>query len=546
MILEEFYLDFLKEHKYKYGIYLLTLVYIPISRVGIPHFYGKLIGNINKNKINSAFIVLIMLIALWFVTQIIQTISNILHSKFMPKFVEFFRMRMIDNIFVRYSTSFEDIHIGDTISKIIKSPWLLEDMFDTMENTLFNNGLVVISSVIYLFYKNKLMGLVYLFTMICVAIVSALFIDECSDKVESSENIFDRTHEEIEDTLSNLISVYTSNKIQYEETRLNTLSKYIFKTQRSKLKCFGTYRMRYTVIFIIIFSILNILSFTLYVKKSISLSTLSAIIIINYSLLNSFMAVYHQTKHIIDLKGRLSVFMNYLSKMPKKTNVGKSLIKHINKGITIEIKNVYFSYIPNKYILKGLNLSIKPGEHVAFIGKIGCGKSTTAKLLVRLFEFDKGDILFNGLSIKNVSIENLRKNIRYIPQHPKLFNRTLYENIIYGSDNTTKKDTISKKDLLLMIKKLEIGDIYEKFKLKMDIPVGKNGSKLSGGQRQVVWLLRALIDKPPVLILDEPTASMDDKSKIEVTKLVKALGENSTIILITHDTLLLKYSIKIC
>ena len=96
------------------------------------------------------------------------------------------------------------------------------------------------------------------------------------------------------------------------------------------------------------------------------------------------------------------------------------------------MKDIYFSYLPDKYILNGVNLKIKPKEHVAFLGKIGSGKSTTAKLLVRLFNFDKGDILFNNKSIKKISIDSLRKNIRYIPQHPKLFNRTLYENIVYS------------------------------------------------------------------------------------------------------------------
>lgn len=536
MILEEFYLDFLKENKSSYLIYLLTLVYIPISRVGIPHFYGKLIGNINDKKIKKAFYVLVILILLWFITQVIHTGSNILHARFMPKFVEFFRLRMIDNIFTRYSTSFEDIHIGDTISKIIKSPWILEDVFDIMENMVFNNILVIFSSFVYLFFYHKLLGIVYLISMICILIVNVLFTKECSSKVQLAEQIFDRTHEEIEDTLANLISVYTSNKIDHETGRISILSNYIYKTQRKMLKCYGKYRMKYTLMFIIIFATLNILSFTLYIRNDINLATLSAIIIINYSLLTSFMTIYSHTRHIIDLKGRLEVFINYLSKMPKKKDIGNKEIPNIENGISIKAKNIFFSYIPEKYILNGVDFEIKPKEHIALIGKIGSGKSTTAKLLVRLFDFDKGYVTFNGESIKNISIESLRKNIRYIPQHPKLFNRTLYENIIYSV-----KHKPSEKKVLDIIKSLNIKDVYSVFKESMNKSVGKNGSKLSGGQRQVVWLLRAMLEKPPVIILDEPTASMDSKSKIEVIKLVKELGKTSTIILITHDDILLDY-----
>lgn len=535
MYLEEFYLDFLKEHKYRYLLYLFTLLYIPVSKVGIPHFYGKLIGYINDKKIMQAFHILIALILLWFITQVIHTGSNMVHAKFMPKFVEFFRSRMIDNIFEKYSTNFEDLQIGDTIAKIIKSPWILEDVFDTMENAAFNNLLVIISSFIYLFFYSKVLGLVYIFAMICVGLIGAFFIDECISTVRIAESIFDRTHEEIEDTLSNLISIYTSNKIGHETGRIKVLGKYIYDTQQTMLKCFGKYRLRFTMVFVIVFAILNILSFTLFLRKHIDIATLSAIIIINYSLLTSFMGMYYQTKHIIDLKGRIDVFINYLDKLPKKNSVGTSDIPNSDR-IKIELRDIYFSYLPKKFILNGVNLTIEAGENVALIGQIGSGKSTTAKLLVRLFDFDKGNIFYNGVEIKTLSIENLRRHVRYIPQHPKLFNRTLYENIIYAV-----KRQVSKEEVLSLIKSLDIPEIYSTFKDKIDMSVGKNGSKLSGGQRQVVWLLRALLTRPGIIILDEPTASMDNKSKIEVTKLVKKLGENSTIILITHDELLLDY-----
>ena len=98
MLLEEFYIDFLKEHKYFYIFYLFSLVFIPINRVVIPHFYGKLISDINKNRWDSSFKVLLTLVFVWLVSQILNTGSNLLYSSIMPKFVEHFRMKMVDNI----------------------------------------------------------------------------------------------------------------------------------------------------------------------------------------------------------------------------------------------------------------------------------------------------------------------------------------------------------------------------------------------------------------------------------------------------------------
>ena len=115
-----------------------------------------------------------------------------------------------------------------------------------------------------------------LIAMSCVGGVGALFVEECTDSVQISESIFDRTHEEIEDTLSNLISIYTSNKVQHESGRIKVLSKYIYDTQQKKLKCFGRYRIRFTFVFVLVFAILNILSFTLYLRKQISLANFIA------------------------------------------------------------------------------------------------------------------------------------------------------------------------------------------------------------------------------------------------------------------------------
>ena len=108
-----------------------------------------------------------------------------------------------------------------------------------MENVAFNNFLVVISSFIYLFLYSKVLGITYIFAMICVGLIGTFFVSECTDSVQISEHIFDRTHEEIEDTLSNLISIYTSNKVGHESGRIKILSKYIYDTQRKKLKCYG-------------------------------------------------------------------------------------------------------------------------------------------------------------------------------------------------------------------------------------------------------------------------------------------------------------------
>ena len=148
------------------------------------------------------------------------------------------------------------------------------------------------------------------------------------------------------------------------------------------------------------------------------------------------MTVYYQTRRFIDLKGRLSILTTYLENLPPLDNRLSKDLSSIN-GITIDIKNLGFYYIKDKYILKDINLNIQQNDKVALIGEIGSGKSTLGKLIVKLFDYDEGSIKLNNIELRDISIKSLRKNITYIPQHPKLFNRSLYGNYITNANVNT-------------------------------------------------------------------------------------------------------------
>ena len=525
--------DFLKENKVSYILYFLSLSYIPVSKVGMPHLYGKLIASVKSANMSVTLKFLVLLIFVWFIIQIVQAISNMLYSRVLPKFNSFTRVRIIDEIINRYQTNFKDLLVGDTITKLIKAPWVLEDIFHELESFVFSNSLVVISSFFYLSYYNKTLGLLYLISMIIIFSLCVLFSRSCTDIVKKAEKIFDESHEEIEDMLSNLISVYTSDKNTFEKKRVEYLSRGIYKSEQKYYKCFNKYRVLYSFVFVVIFAILNLYSIKIFYEGKIKLETLSAIIIINYSLLGTFMTVYYQTRRFIDLKGRLSILTTYLDNLPPLDNrLSKDLVS--KNGLTIDIKNLGFYYIKGKYILKDINLSIHQNEKIALIGEIGSGKSTLGKLIVKLFDYDEGSIKINNLELRDISIKSLRKNITYIPQHPKLFNRSLYGNITYGINKINRNKVIS------LIKSIKIDSVRERFLEDLDKPVGKYGNNLSGGQRQIVWLIRSMLQNSKIIILDEPTSSLDEENKKLVMDFILNASENKTLILITHDKSLLK------
>ena len=528
-MINEIFIGFIKKNIKLYIIYFITLLYIPINKVAIPHIYGKFISKLKNNNMNESLKLLALLIGSWLTIQLIHSVSNIIYYNLMPKFNAYVRSKITNKIIDSYKNSYEDLLLGDTITKIIKSPWVVEDIFNIIEDFIFRHIIVILSVFIYLTYHNVGLGLLYIVCMIGIIAICYVFTKTCTKYVQISEKVYDMTHEEIEDTLSNLLSIYTSQKTTFEKARLNKLNTKVYQAEQKNMFCNNKFRVIYSVAFVLVFSILNIYSFIIFYKKKISLDILVAVIIINYTILTSFMSIYYETRRFIDIRGRMDVISQFIEKMPNKKNIAETELD-IDSDFNIKISNLKFSYVPEKPIINNLSFNIKQNEKIALVGSIGSGKSTIGKLLVRLIEYNEGHIYLNGVDIKHVNIDNLRTIINYIPQHPKLFNRTLYENIMYGVD---KK--ISREEIYKMLEEMDLKKTVSDFKNMMDKNVGKGGTKISGGQRQIVWLLRLVLKNSKVIILDEPTSSLDKESKKDVIKFIKKFSKDKTIILITHD-----------
>ena len=539
----QLYINFIKDNLYMYILYVLTFLYIPLNKVALPHYYGKLISIIKKKNMGEIKNIFLMLIFIWSVYQFLNLVSGRISSNLQPKFISYIRKYIIEEVIERHKSNYEDLKLGEILTKIINSPYILYDVFQTVRNFLFTNLFFVISTFLYLFYHNKILGLVYLGCISVVVGICYKYTQTCESKVIDSETIYDFTHEEIEDTLSNLLSIYTSEKTKDEKDRLWGYSQKTSKAERLLNKCNNNFKIIYSITFIIIFIVLNLVSFKLYLNNTYKIDTLISVVIINYSILTTLMSIYYDTRFFIDTKGRVDILKAFLNRLPEKskeTYDPKDIEKLSKiKETTIQIKNLTFGYT-NKTIFENFNLTLEPNITTAIIGTIGSGKSSIAKLIIRLKDYKKGQILLNDIEINKVPIDKLRAVIGYIPQHPKLFNRTLYENITYGID-----EKISEKQIFNILKKNEINDIIPDFKRLMNKKVGKNGSLLSGGQRQIVWLLRFLFNKHKAIILDEPTSSLDNKNKEKVIKLIQELEKTKTIILITHDKDLLKYTKRI-
>ncbi|WP_299987504.1 type I secretion system permease/ATPase [uncultured Ruegeria sp.] len=213
---------------------------------------------------------------------------------------------------------------------------------------------------------------------------------------------------------------------------------------------------------------------------------------------------------------------------------GRSWVSRPKVSGRIAFNNVHFAYPDQQdYALKGVSFTIEPGERVAILGQIGSGKSTIARLLLGLYQPRVGSVTLDGLDIRQIDPGDLRCNIGSVLQDIWLFSGSLRENISSGMIRPRDSDLIRAGRIA------GVEEFVAKHPRGYDQRISERGEGLSGGQRQAVALARALIGRPPVLVLDEPTSAMDIKSEAETIKRLETATQDTTMVIVTHRTSLL-------
>ncbi|XP_023946980.2 ATP-binding cassette sub-family B member 10, mitochondrial [Bicyclus anynana] len=262
----------------------------------------------------------------------------------------------------------------------------------------------------------------------------------------------------------------------------------------------------------------NLTSFLLYAAYvGISIGGLSSF----YTELNKGMGAATRLWEIIDREPKIPVKGGI---RPKDRPRGELVIDNIN-----------FSYV-GAPLIKGLSLHLHPGKSVALVGRSGCGKSTVAALILRLYDPDAGRILLDGVDIRQLDPVWLRSHIGYVSQEPVLFTGSIKENILYGAveDDYESNDSEKEEAWLVAARAAQLQELAASSRSGWARAVGAGGSQLSGGQKQRVAIARAIVKNPKILILDEATSALDTYSEYLVDKALKEISRDRTLLTIAH------------
>jgi ATP-binding cassette, subfamily B, bacterial MsbA len=206
---------------------------------------------------------------------------------------------------------------------------------------------------------------------------------------------------------------------------------------------------------------------------------------------------------------------------------------------SIEYRNVFFRY-DHFEVLKDINLKIEKGKTIALVGQSGSGKSTMADLLPRFYDTEQGEIMIDGISIKDYKIKDLRGLMGNVNQDPILFNDSFYNNIAFGVENTTEEEVMAAARVA------NAHEFIMSSKHGYYTRIGDRGSKLSGGQRQRISIARAVLKNPPIMILDEATSALDTESERLVQDALFKLMKNRTSLVIAHRLSTIQFADEIC
>ncbi|MCL4160204.1 UNVERIFIED_CONTAM: hypothetical protein GTU68_046716 [Idotea baltica] len=340
------------------------------------------------------------------------------------------------------------------------------------------------------------------------------------------------------DSLSNYQTVKLFARKRHEQDLFNSVSQKRFKAKKFTWRLWEHFTI-FQGFFMLVITVL-----VLYLcGKAWSENTMSIgnVVLIQTLVMNLLWRIWDVGRYVKDtLEGfsNCEEMIETIQTTPEIVDPKKPEKSQISKG-SIILNDVSFTYEENKQVFHDFSLHIKAGEKIGLVGESGSGKSTLSKLLMRFHDIEKGEILIDGQNITNITQDDLRRNIAFVPQDPALFHRSLTENIRYAQPDATEKE------VLKAAQKAHAHEFILETKDGYETLVGERGVKLSGGERQRVAIARAMLKKAPVLILDEATSALDSKVEKYIQEALLELMKNRTTIVIAHRLSTLRHMDRI-
>ncbi len=515
------YLPYYKNYKKEFFLAFIGMLFVSLSTAATAYLVKPVLDKIFIEKNETMLYLLPIAIILAYLFKGIGTVLQKYYISYIGEdIVRKIRDKFLSHIMNLDLDYFKKTHSGELVSRILNDINRIQNAISSSFANMLRDILMAIFLLAVVIYQNPKLAF---FALIILPLI-IYPIGKISKKLKSlSKKAQSQTanlNEHLSEIFKNIETIKAFNAKEYEikefkNHNLNYLKINLktIKTQSYLIPLLELISATIAAIVIIIGGKevidgkMSVGAFFSFMTALFMLTDPIRRISITYSNMQDAIAANERLKDIFKIK-------------PKIVS-GKEKIDEIRE---IEFKNVSLKY-NNKIALKNINYKVVKPKKVGLVGDSGSGKSSFVSLILRFYECE-GELLINGINIKNIDITSLRKKIAYIPQNIHIFNDTIASNIAYGKEiNEEKiKEALKKANLLEFVESLENG-IYE--------VLNENGSNLSGGQKQRIAIARALYTNPDVLILDEATSALDNKSENKIMQTINNL-EDMIVFIIAH------------
>lgn len=518
--------------KYKYYLYLSMLFAVVTASFTLyaPILVGRAIdciiapGNIDFAKIAGILLRLSVIIA---ITALVQWLMNVCNNKIAYNVSRDMRQKVFEKI-ETLPCSYLDSHSkGDIVSRVINDVDQLSDGL-LMGFTQFFSGIItIIGTIVFMLYINVWITLVVVIVT-PLSFFIAKFIAKRTYKMFSLQS---KTKGEqtafIDEMISNQKVAQAYNMDEQNLSRFDDINDRL-----------ADYSLKATFFSSITNPATRFVNSIVYAAVALFGAVLAVNGGITVGILSSFLAYANQyTKPFNEISSVVTELQNALACAARVLNMleeesitpdRENAVSIENPKGEIEIRNLAFSYSPEKELITDLNLKVKHGMTVAIVGPTGCGKTTLINLLMRFYDANSGEILLDGNNILDITRDSLRKNIGMVLQDTWLKSTTIADNIRLADP------TASDDEVINAAKSAHAHSFIKRLPDGYQTIIGEDGGSLSQGQKQLLCITRLMLSPPPILILDEATSSIDTRTEIKIQKAFNKLMQGRTTFVVAH------------
>ncbi|MEG0613664.1 MAG: ABC transporter ATP-binding protein [Clostridium sp.] len=513
---------------YKFYFFLSIVIYTLLVGINAVKVYliQELINGAIYSQIPTLLLTILAFICVSAIGSILSYVSKLYNGKFVNYTIKDMRDKLAKHVTRIEFKQLDDEHAGDMVSRLNNDVNQMQQFLENSLSTFVSQLLLGIIAAIYLFiinWKILLMGLI----ITPFGMIVAYFVNKNTQKYYPLYfNELGKATAEVEQSILGVDVIKSFNLYDYFYKKIDYKYKNAFKAEIKAQKYVSLIQPACFTLSFAPRLIGVIYSGYLASKGEITIGTIILVLLLlEWIAAPTVFAPFfmNDLNRMLAATERVEEILN----LPLERSVGQPF-ERLESKTTIRFKNVSFSYLDSEPVLKNLSFEIKNSSITALVGISGSGKSTIADLITCLYEYDDGSVELFGNELKRLNPKDVREQISIVSQETYLFPGTVAENIKYGSSNAIYQEVI------LAAQSAFADEFIQQLPNSYDTLIGEGGVGLSGGQKQRISLARALIKDAPIVIFDEPTASLDYYTENLVQETLAKLSKNKAVLVISH------------